>query len=107
MKTTDYTAHHTPGPWVVETVDFENMKQVGTITSPTVSAGQYTRLNGSKYFPVVTAGGVTGRSLAECTANENLIAAAPELLECVLDLMAGHSIKGEEKARAIIAKIQF
>ena len=69
------TTEHTPGPWIVATVDHGDEKEVTAIHSQAVAYGSSRRR-----FDVVQPGGVWGRSLAECEANAHLIAAAPELL---------------------------
>lgn len=72
---------HTPGPWTIEIIDRAEMKQAEAITAPAVGEGRaYRRVFGTRHFPVVDAGAISGRSLAECEANARLIAAAPDLL---------------------------
>ena len=95
---------HTPGPWKVS--GHYNTGEGHTVTH--IHTGAYS---------IEFAQGVLGRTLPETHANATLIAAAPELLEALVDLVHQHRLAldkiGEpfewgdlpiETARAAIAK---
>jgi len=47
--------------------------------------------------------GATDERVEACAIG-NLLAAAPELLACLIEMASGHSMAGEARARAAIAK---
>lgn len=62
---------HTPGPWTAKTYSTETVRDAVGIYAGTLQ--------------VVP--DIAGRSLEQCDANIRLIAAAPELLACLLDVL--------------------
>jgi hypothetical protein len=80
---------HTPGPWVA---DGYNVKQ---------PRGRYIAYTGPSHTPE----DIYPKSCAmEDKANANLIAAAPDLLAALEELLYGHTDKAECMASAAIAK---
>lgn len=75
---------HTPGPWIA------NHFHVAA------------RGPGIEDHCIV--GRVDGCTGQEALANARLIAAAPDLLEALIEMASGHSMAGEARARAAIAK---
>lgn len=85
---------HTPGPWMI----FEN----GDIGSAAVRTPEHT---------VIKSGTVKGATIGEAMANAQLIAAAPDMLQRLRDIVAAYEV-GSASAlevyitdtRALIAK---
>lgn len=78
---------HTPGPWIITKGD----EWTDCIHTETEKQGIWTvaSVNKRRY---------------EFEANRRLIAAAPELLAALIDMVDGYSMGGAERARAAIAK---
>jgi len=88
---------HTPGPWGYLSVGDPDecrwlVGSIGRLAHATVQSRPAPHLGGD---PV---------SEEEAFANARLIAAAPDLLEALIEMASGHSMVGEAKARAAIAK---
>ncbi len=85
------SAKHTPSPWMVrelKSVSPEIHAASEIVARVELNIGDDTRV---EYH-------------ARCQANAALIAAAPDLLAALIELAGGHSMAGEEMARAAIAK---
>ena len=104
MQQTDQ-ATHTPGPWgfVVEPTEVPGVNVRFLVDSPagnTVTSGQSQEHLQQEYG--------TGIAEAECRANARLIAAAPELLEALIECLECEFAVTDKaaiaKARASIAK---
>lgn len=59
---------------------------------------------GNKFWAAVASAGSDSISAEEKAANARLIAAAPDLLAALIDLVEGHSMGGAKRGRAAIAK---
>lgn len=94
---------HTPGPWSVPHMARDEVgcncayvlaePYMGSICTISISDGKTIRDFGNDCPP-----------LDEAKANARLIAAAPDLLAALIDLVEGHSIGGAKRGRAAIAK---
>jgi hypothetical protein len=87
------STQHTPGTWVAKTYSTETVRD---------AVGIYA---GSMVLPIVP--DIAGRSLEECDANIRLIAAAPDLLACLLDVLDADgdlNAMDFDRYRAAIAK---
>lgn len=98
---------HTPGPWRVAQVDTAECREVDSIVSDEAGFGR-------EPFKIVAPGAIYGRSYRECDDNAKLLAAAPDLLQAVKDLLLyatacdggfrDHPTK--KAARAALAKVE-
>jgi hypothetical protein len=89
------TTQHTPGPWMSKTYSTDTVRDAVGIYAGTLQ--------------VVP--DIAGRSFEQCDANICLIAAAPDLLAALVELVANNMGQPEgvkvpqlDKARAAIAK---
>lgn len=93
-------AQHTPGPWTLQGIEADQSESLSAVY----------RVRGPSEFPDIAE--VYFRDTDEETdANARLIAAAPELLDALSDLVGGCGKEGDlfcsvamEKARAVIGK---
>jgi len=92
-------AKHTPGPWVI-LLDDDAIEIVGNADERSVPVADIMLDEHTSFAP----------QMIEAVANANLIAAAPDLLEALENLLAVHEGQGGTKyhagdiARAAIAK---
>lgn len=78
---TETKASHTPGPWTMETVR--------TSAGVCFKVGPFPWKEGKLNHACIYADYPSSREHAECEANARLIAAAPDLLEALLEFQRG------------------
>lgn len=89
---------HTPGPWTINTAGSAKAGQSFKITEIYVYAPN------TQDDTAICAEIINPVTQEPSEANARLIAAAPELLEALIDLVDGYSMGGANRARAAIAK---
>ena len=105
-------AKHTPGPWKVDEYEKQSVTDCGEIALSVSTSYPEALCNGQRSIAVITGGYYTRKdqknrseAIATNRANARLIAAAPQLLEALRNLVETPEVRIEdmEQARAAIA----